>query len=484
MKILHIGDFHYKSGKKNEYDQKLIVNKLNEKLKNVKDIEYVFFTGDLVFSGEKSNDFYDAHDLLFNSIKRTLNLTDDRIFICPGNHDINRSKCSIAIINYFDKSIKNNVELDEYYNSANTDLNNSFLPSQNFYDYLNKNFSEPNYFENNIVSAYIKECSGKKIGIMSLNSSWLSSGIKDRNDEGNLLVPINVIKNAISKLDDCKIKIALIHHPLHNLKETNSIEVEDIIHKEFNLMFSGHLHKEKIEAKYTGTNGIYCNTTQAALTFDEKGEIGFSIIDFDIDDETSITVNRSFYLRKEDRFIDLESVHTSIPCGTEKHNQNKLRQKITVKYQTELQVSNQLLLNYDEDSGLNFIESFTDPVISKNSETDEVDKDNEHRIHIDNDLLSNKGNYLIFGKDKCGKTSLLKKIQLYFIKNYTYLNVVPLYIDYKDCEQNNSFDLVKYITTYYQINNQDAKRIIEGDEVVLLVDNLNPSSHIHESIVS
>ena len=40
----------------------------------------------------------------------------------------------------------------------------------------------------------------------------------------------------------------------------------------------------------------------------------------------------------------------------------------------------------------------------------------------------------MYGKDKCGKTSLLKHIQLFHTKNYSYTGIIPFYIDYKDYE--------------------------------------------------
>ncbi len=64
MRILHIGDFHYKSNK-NLYEQKNVVDKLIQHLKTSEPIDYLIFTGDLVHSGEKESDFAEAHKAIF-----------------------------------------------------------------------------------------------------------------------------------------------------------------------------------------------------------------------------------------------------------------------------------------------------------------------------------------------------------------------------------------------------------------------------------
>jgi 3',5'-cyclic AMP phosphodiesterase CpdA len=121
MKILHIGDLHYKL-KKNTYDQDLAISKLLEKLNQRSDIDFVFFTGDLVHNGSHVDAFTEANEKLFQSLKKNLSLADDRIFICPGNHDIDRNVCSEALIFFIDNNIKTNEELNDFYEKRNSDL--------------------------------------------------------------------------------------------------------------------------------------------------------------------------------------------------------------------------------------------------------------------------------------------------------------------------------------------------------------------------
>ena len=264
MKILHIGDLHYRKGKKFQFDQNNIIDKLIENLrKREEDIEFVFFTGDLVNSGTDMEDFPAAHELLFNRLTNDLKIPKENIFICAGNHDINRNGCSKALIEYFDKNVKTNDDLENYCLTDSIDLKNSFLPLKHFYNYQEKHFISTNDHRTNFFTAHKRMTCGVSIGVVTLNSSWLSSGFRE--DQSQLLIPLSAIKQALEIIKDCTIKILLIHHPLHWLKEKNYVAVEDLIHRSFNLMFSGHTHKEKIGTNYNANNGIYCNTTQATF---------------------------------------------------------------------------------------------------------------------------------------------------------------------------------------------------------------------------
>ena len=482
MTILHISDFHYKANKK--FDQNLAIDKLLEslKLRNAK-IDYVFFTGDLVNSGTNYDHFLAAHDLLFGSLIKKAGVKAENIFICAGNHDIDWGECSEAVITFFDKKIDSNDTLNDYFiKPTNKDLKNSFFPLANYRKYFKEKFSVPTDMVQSLYSIHKRDFQGAKVGIVTLNSPWLCSGFKDRKDERQLLIPSVIVKEVLNNIRDCQLKILLIHHPLYWLKEWNDLVIEDLIHSNFNLMFSGHVHKEKIETRFNANNGIFCNTAQAVLTFDEDGQIGYSLLDFDCDDCSSITIESS-YFKKENKLVELEPVKVTIPIGEAKNRQNKLRQKISSKFTFELQNANELMLNYDGDNGLNFIESFTAPVLSKNSDVDTLAKEKESVISFDK-LLSVNENYLIFGRDKSGKTSVLKMIQLNLLKNYTKNGLAPFYVDYKELEhKDGDYNLQKAIEHYFQINNNDATELVNGENLVLLIDNLNSDYPIHKIIM-
>jgi predicted MPP superfamily phosphohydrolase len=480
MRILHISDFHYRLNR-NQYEQEKIVDKLVENLKSREKPDLVFFTGDLVNGGTNKVDFNHANDLLLERLKSNLGLKTEQFFLCPGNHDVNREECSEAIIAFFDDKVSNNDDLNKYYIKKGKDYANSLTPIKNFHSFFKANYCHSIISESELCNVQCVDVGGKKIGVVSLNTAWLSSGIRE--DQNNLLMPTEIVKQAINQIDKCDAKILLLHHPLSDLREYNYIELQDLIHSHFNLMFSGHLHREHISTQYKANNGIYCNSAQATLTFDSTGEIGFSVVNIDLDDLSAVKLERSLYLKGEKKFFDIEPVVIEVPCGEEKYKQNKFRKKITSKYGIELKNANTLLLDYDETNSRNFLELFSPPVLSKNSENEAVAEEKVNLIDYYK-IKYEEDNYLILGKDKCGKTSLLKHVQLELLKNYTAIGVIPFYIDYKELETiTREFNMVKAIAQYYELNNNDSIKITSDSRLVILLDNFDPQVPIHNNVV-
>ncbi|MBS0027714.1 metallophosphoesterase [Chitinophaga sp. 22321] len=484
MRILHIGDFHYRSNK-NEYEQKNIVKKLISHLSSRSPVNLILFSGDLVFSGKKKEDFEGAHDLLIKPLIEELHVSKEHVFICSGNHDINRDDCSRVIIDYFSdqgSKIRSNEELNSWISGNPRDFDLSLQSGKNYYEYAALNFSDKSEIFNEFFTIHKVSMEGKKVAIVTINSSWLCSGFHE--DNGNLLFPTDKLKQAINKIDDSDCKILMLHHPLNYFREYNYHELQDLIHRSFNLMLAGHVHKEHIETQFNSHNGIYCNTTHATLCFD-GGDIGYSILDIDLNAMELITLERGYYIAKENSFVSLDNVVVHIPCGEEKFKQNKLRNKIIGKYDSELEISNQLLLNYDGDNKRGFIETFTDPVLSSRSDAETENGSIAHNFDYKK-ILAFDANYLIFGKDKCGKTSLLKYLQLSLLKDYSFKGIIPFYIDYKqfDSVDPSRFDLAKEFGRYYNLNNADSNELINNSKILFLIDNLSPNSNIHLAILS
>lgn len=481
MRILHIGDFHFRK-QGSTFEQNTIVSKLTENLKNRAKIDIVLFSGDLVFSGKSKEDFEAANDLLLSKLKLDLNIDHSNIIICAGNHDINRANISESIIRQFHEKANDVNYVEDFYKKGSVDLRNSLLPSKEFHEFIKANYASNYDTISELLNVATKQIDGKLVGFVTINSAWLSSGIFA--DRTNLYFPISLIKEALDylKQKNCDFKIFASHHPLHFFNEFNSNELEDLIHGNFNIMFTGHIHKEEIKSYLNSNNGIYCNSTQATLSFEEKSEIGYSVIEYDFTNEGTINLERGTYITNGKEFIDLETAVIHLPCGIEKEKQNRLRQKITGKFSVELEDANKLLLDYpDDDKKNNFLQSFSPPIISTKSDTTKAGSSLETFIKLD-EIINTSTSYLILGKDKSGKTSLLKKLQLYFLKTYSTKGVIPFYLDYKDFEEDN-IDLIKLIAKYFEINQSDANQVVSESAIIFLIDNLNIQSPLHNKII-
>ena len=91
---LHLSDWHQK-GK--EFDRDVVRDRLLEDIHDrvkrvspqVEQVDFVVFSGDVAHKGKES-EYQEARKQLFNPLLATLDLEPDRLFIVPGNHDLDR----------------------------------------------------------------------------------------------------------------------------------------------------------------------------------------------------------------------------------------------------------------------------------------------------------------------------------------------------------------------------------------------------------
>tara|TARA_R100000935_G_C2838521_1_gene169613 strand:- start:1260 stop:4355 length:3096 start_codon:yes stop_codon:yes gene_type:complete len=478
INILHITDFHYKADRKFSLDQENIINNIIGNIND--DIHLLIFSGDLVFNGELSENFLKANNSLLEPLKKHLGLTNSRIVICSGNHDMNRKEAIPAVFNFLDEKITNNGELDNYITTQNFD--HSLKPLENYLNF------EKNFYNNSTSILHSEslfkvlelEIGGRKFGIVTINNSWRAVGI---NDENKLLFPISKFKEAVSYLNKTlDFKIFVMHHPFSDFRGFNSYELEDLVYQNFDILFTGHLHKKESEINYTSKEGILKLSTAATLS-DDDGQVGYTVLNID-NEECEYNIFSNFYDSKVATFYSTQNLNIDIPTTDEKREQNKLRKKLKAKYEIELITSNKLLVSGDQEVGENsFFEITTQPVLKSHSASEIT---NQEIISPDFDwdnFREKNEDYLILGKGKCGKTILLKKIQLELLRDFSNYSRIPYYIDLKDWQNNKSFDLLNELRVQYQINKNDAKVLAKEKALVLLIDNYHIETKVTDSLI-
>jgi len=92
---LHLSDWHQS---KMDFDRKIVLDALLDDIKkraaidtNLEHIDFIVFSGDVAFGG-KSEEYETVKNNLFEPILRECNLKSEKLFIVPGNHDLDRTK--------------------------------------------------------------------------------------------------------------------------------------------------------------------------------------------------------------------------------------------------------------------------------------------------------------------------------------------------------------------------------------------------------
>lgn len=481
MRILHITDYHLNYSKSSiENKQGKIVTRIIENLKTEEKIDFVIFSGDLVNDGERSTDFLRAKEILLDRLLNALHLDYSKLFICPGNHDINRKVAKKSIIKYLDEEIKSNEELNNFVIDKTGDYEDSLKPSLNYFDFVKKIYPS-DLFKDDIItelySAQTRLLNNKKIGIVSINSAWRAVGGDER---GMLLFPISKISEALNHISQSEIKIILYHHPLSYFREFNEYELDDFIHNNFDISFSGHIHKNSNCIILTANDGIIKLGASAALAPGSVAEMGYSVVKFDFD-ELKFEVHNNLYDKRNEIIYSAKPRPFPIPSSIEKEKQNKFRKTIRKKIALELKNANDLFISSANNSdNNNFLDLFTPPSLRTKSATEYMkDSEESSDIEIEIDQISlDEKDYLILGPDKCGKSSLLRKIQLDLLKCYSVKEKTPFYINSNDYKSNaGKFDVKEILKGYFESTNKKVEDLIDNNKVVLLIDNYNSKNH-------
>ena len=478
MNILHISDFHYCED--NTIYEKVITAIIDTINKEFIQIDCILFTGDLVYYGDKTEDYGNAKKALFDRLVKELGIDPSNVIICQGNHDIDRKIIYPTAYNSFNTIYNTNEAINKLYRDRDQSFIDSLQPSNN-YSSFEKQFynSQTDDFFSDLYTIHFRSFNDVLYGFACINSAWLSAlDGKGKNDRGNLLFPPMVLEEVVEKLKrrNCR-KVLLIHHPLHFLKEYNATEIEKIVFNSFDLMFSGHIHKAHSGSVHDGNNGLYIHVAKASLSYDETIQ-GCSIISLKDYESNEVVVKEVTYIPDSHECHISQPIIHSIPAGEDKIKAIKFRKTIADKCEIELANAHKLLLlNYDGLSS-EFLSLFSFPQLRTRSD-DEIGGQDTSDYLTEDDIFINRNNLLILGRDKCGKTSLLKWIQISFLKSFSRYQVIPYYINCKEKENiisDESFNIDEEIRQYYAINTKKEKELVSSGSFVLLLDNYSENS--------
>lgn len=486
MKILHITDFHYSSDAKHQDDQNKIVDALINDLAG-ESIDLVFFTGDLVFSGKKPSDFKEAKELLLDNLTTKLKISRDKVYICGGNHDVSRNQ-ELEDTAEKIKEIKNSDGLEKFLKRQEGKSFKESLKNLENYDAFGKQFyveydNKPDK-AHSLYTIHKKVIDKKKVGILTINSAWRA--VDSKTDRGNLLYPISILKAAIAETKkDTEFRVLLMHHPISDFKDWNASDIEDLVHNDFHLLFSGHLHKKKQSIQICVDEGIFCCSSPATLSTDSTNN-GYSVIDVDVE-TYDIEIKNPQYNKQDNIFLHPKNpIKVTIPVGEHKRELNDFKKTLRKKHLEELERANELFISYDDrEEAKGFNEIFTDPILKHKSKAQIAESKSDSSGISLNDVISTGDNFVLVGKDKSGKTSILYKLFLDLFVDFPLYKTIPLFIDAKEWKNSKKpLDIYKLIGNYYETTQAKAKALPEKYPIRLLIDNYDPHFESFNTIIN
>jgi predicted MPP superfamily phosphohydrolase len=481
MKILHLTDFHYDGNNKYKEDEIRLVESLTDSLYKYKGkIDLVLFSGDLVYKGNELKAFNEFEELFFNKISAVLSISKTSIFICPGNHDVFRNQELDEISDSLFK-IDNNEDLDDFVmKNEGKSLRFSLDNLQNYYEFQKK-FYGGHVIEfqddlvDNLYTTHVRVFNEKRIGITTINSAWRAND--SNTDAGNLMYPIHYLKKASRELGKCDLKIMVLHHPLSDFRHWNQYALEDIVFKDYDMMYSGHVHANRDTLHVTSGIGIYHSTSSATLS-GEKDTIGYTIIDVDVE-SFELGLTNAMFNKNEEKFYLGDQKNVQIPVNEEKQKQNKFRVTIRKRFEQQSKEANKLFLSYKEIKEENdFLNLFTNPIIKADSQSNPNIK-SKKRYNLKDLILNKKNNQILFGKDKSGKSATLYKMSLDILHNFHSLKMLSIYIDCKVIVNTKSaLDIIDSLSDFYETNKKNASNLLQDYHLKILLDDFDENENL------
>lgn len=289
INVLHLSDIHFgHPDPRNEHEG--IISGVTKALRDYdKSVDLIVFTGDLTQRGEANE--YERGRIWLEKIQK---LVGGSIVICPGNHDMQRSKADV-------KSLKAAASSEELFNLSKPEIYKTHAHGELFLDWY-KEVSEQHgspflsSWEDNIFGSsactILKGCPTK---IVCVNTAALSC---DDNDLKNLALDVATVNSGLSLADsDSDLVLCIGHHPIEGwLTEWNSKEFAKILKNKngAHMYFHGHLHDIDSESKYSGKGSGILSFSAGAIYQGSDYPQSFSVIEIDLD-KSIVTPNTYKY---------------------------------------------------------------------------------------------------------------------------------------------------------------------------------------------
>ena len=441
--ILHISDIHF--CKENSEKIGYILNQLKSDVADVcktegAQIQAICITGDLINKGsEHISSFLDFERVFLLPLLSSLKLDFDSVFIVPGNHEIDTNK----IEPYSEDGLMRQLNDSESIKKVIQDKPSIALERLNYFKEINNKFCHaPLIYEDAFCCCYQKEIAGIQFGFACLNSAWRSSG-KGGEERGKMILGAYQAETAMQKLENTKVKICLMHHPLDWLLECDKYEVEKIVYK-FDLLLNGHVHA--LDAKNIAAYQGKCAVSTSGRFYPSNDYYnGYSIITINPGTFQGKIILRQYYEGSRNCFdmcLNLyENGYFPFSIGQ--------ADSLTVKaFELALDLSpgfneyasSFIIANVVEPAERKpFEEMFVAPPLGKwseyNKETTQELKDymsynSEKEFYSLDYLASNKiKNLLFYGKKEYGKTTLTHYLTNLYLKQYSRYGLLPIIID-------------------------------------------------------
>lgn len=327
MRWLHLSDYHW-GDIGQSYDRAQAKDRLLEDITRMTDthgaVDAIFFTGDLVWSGRQA-EYDEAAGFLDALLRVAGDLSRERLFLVPGNHDLDRGRITSAVAALGASLVpQGRADQERVRRTVNdllgqdvADRRRVFARLEAYFqfvkDYLDWPMDAEQYFAVRSVTV-----AHKKIAVVALNSAWMSpvlSGEREL-DQGGLLLGERQVNDALftEAVETSDLCIALLHHPLSWLQPGDQSTSKARLYKRCDFILHGHLHEQAIEGIVT-PDGQTVVIPGGACYNRTRFPNNYNLVQWDMDARTGQIHFRRYFTETGGRWAADTGLYDSAPDG-------------------------------------------------------------------------------------------------------------------------------------------------------------------------
>jgi len=243
IRWLHLSDFH--TGK-DDYAERRIFGQICDHVDAITKggfkLDLIFMTGDIADKGSVEQ-YKTFNDEFLERLYDVVGIDYlDKTYIVPGNHDVQRQ-----VLPGFDREFIASPQT--HFFDANQEgeklRTQQLFPrfkgfAENISTKVSKLWLES---QQGSFADVIETNGGSYIGIVGINSAWLS---KDEHDRHNLTPGIFLLEDTLKSLPKCDVYVVLGHHPIDWFLDEETDAIRRILGQYNAIYLHGHLHRARV----------------------------------------------------------------------------------------------------------------------------------------------------------------------------------------------------------------------------------------------
>ncbi|NOT87028.1 MAG: hypothetical protein HOP03_02480 [Lysobacter sp.] len=220
--------------------------------------DLVFCTGDIAYGETGSSplkDQYAKAKIFFDRILEICGrpgapLPHDRLFVVPGNHDVNRrsidSDAQATLTRWASDAQTHINEINQRFNDRTTEFKNAIKRLDEYSEFVSDYLPHQHDADGRHHYARVVEIDDLSVGIVGLNSAWSCAGPED---DRNLWLPAEWQFNAAARTlgNKAHLKIGIVHHPVAWLNAADRTTTSARISTDVHFYLHGHEHHAWVE---------------------------------------------------------------------------------------------------------------------------------------------------------------------------------------------------------------------------------------------